>query len=461
MPRLLAALLVATALPLAAQPNNAALPRRLDSLSRAWLATGPSAGASIAVVRGSDTLLLEGLGERDHERALPTTSATVYRVGSITKQFTSAAIMQLVEQGKIGLGDSLAKYLPEYPQWRNVTVRQLLNHTSGIHSYTSNRDWATRWNDDLTPAQIVDFVAKDTFDFAPATQFRYNNTGYVLLGMILDKVTGTPYADLMRARFFVPLAMRSAEYCPSTPTRTDDARGYSRGPKEIEPAKYLSMTHPYSAGALCMSVMDYLRWQSALTSGRVVTPASYVMMSTSDTVTAGKAINYGFGLMPGSIGSHRMVQHGGAVNGFNTAQYWFPADSLRVVVFSNTAGSNPDLLARTLASAVLGEPLPPAAMPVRVAELPAAQRAKYEGVYDLRLPTGESLPVHIEAGPSGLTSHAEGPGQGKFDLLYLGDDTFGAAVDRSLRLTVLFENGRAARLRLLQGGGTIEGPRRP
>jgi CubicO group peptidase (beta-lactamase class C family) len=462
MRRLLTTLaLLLAASPLAAQGDHAALAKRLDSLSRAWLATGPSAGVSIAVVQGSDTLLLEGLGERDHEHALPATSATVYRIGSITKQFTSAAIMQLVEQGRIGLGDPLTKYLPEYPQWRNVTVRQLLNHTSGIHSYTSNKDWATRWNDDLTPTQIVDFVAKDTFDFASGTQFRYNNTGYVLLGMILDTVTGTPYPQFVQAHFFTPLGMRSAEYCPSTPTRTDDARGYSRGKTEIAPAAYLSMTHPYAAGALCMSVVDYLRWQSALTSGRVVTPASYTMMSTSDTVTGGKPTSYGFGLAPGSIGSHRMVQHTGGVHGFNTAQLWFPDDSLRVAVFSNTAGSNPDLLARTLASAVLGLPLPPGATPLRATELPATERAKYEGVYDLRLPNGQPLVLHIETGPNGLTSHADGPGQSKVDLLYLGDDTFGATFDPSLRLTVLFENGRATRLRLVQGGGTLEGARRP
>jgi CubicO group peptidase (beta-lactamase class C family) len=404
MRRSLAALaLVITALPLAAQRDRAALTRRLDSLSRAWLAIGPSAGASIAVVRASDTLLLEGLGERDHERALPATSATVYRIGSITKQFTSAAIMQLVEQGKIGLGDPLTKYLPEYPQWRSVTVRQLLNHTSGIHSYTANRDWATTWGEDLTPARLVAFVAKDTFDFAPGTQYRYNNTGYVLLGMLLDRVTGTPYPALMRDHFFVPLGMRSAAYCPSNPTRTDDARGYDRGATEIKPAKFMSMTHPYSAGALCMSVMDYLRWQSALTSGHVVTTASYTMMSTSDTLAGGKPVNYGFGLAPGLLGAHRVVQHSGGVNGFNTSQMWFPDDSLRVVVFSNTVGSNPDRLARTLASAVLGvsEPAPPVANAVatpleltvlaRLDSLPAQS-----SFYAKQLSTGQEVAIRAD-----------------------------------------------------------------
>ena len=357
--QIIALALVVTALPLAAQRDHAALTRRLDSLSRAWLAAGPSAGASIAVVQGRDTLLLEGIGERDHEHALPATPTTVYRIGSITKQFTSSAIMQLVEQGKIGLGDPLTKYLPEYPQWRTVTIRQLLNHTSGIHSYTSNPDWVKTWNSELTPARIVDFVARDSFDFAPGTQYRYNNTGYVLLGMILDRVTGTPYPQLMPTRFFTPLGLRGAAYCPSDITSADDARGYDRGATAITPAKYLGMSHPYSAGALCMSVVDYLRWQTALTSGRVVSPASYALMSTSDTLSSGKAINYGFGLAQGTIGTHRVVQHTGGVNGFNTAEMWFPDDSLRVVVFSNTVGSNPNALARSLAAAVLGVQLPP------------------------------------------------------------------------------------------------------
>ena len=371
MRRLLTVLaFVVTTAPLAAQSDRAALTRRLDSASRAWLALGPSAGVSYAVVRGSDTLLLGALGQRDHEGALPATNATVYRTGSITKQFTAAAIMQLVEQGKVSLDDPMTKYLPEYSQWRTITVRQLLNHTSGIPSYTAKRDWATTWGSDLTPAQLVAFVEKDSLDFAPGTTFRYNNTGYMLLGMILDKVTGTPYPALMRERFFAPLGMRSAAYCPSTPTHTDDAKGYDRGAAGITSSKYLSMTHPYSAGALCMSVVDYLRWQTALTSGRVVTPASYKLMSTSDTVASGKPTSFGFGLATATLGTHRIVQHGGGVNGFNTAQMWFPDDSLRVVVFSNTVGSNPGLLAMTLASTVLGVPMP--VRPTPPAPAPAA-----------------------------------------------------------------------------------------
>jgi D-alanyl-D-alanine carboxypeptidase len=453
-----AALVLAT--PLAAQESRPALTHRLDSLSRAWLASGPSAGATIAVVRGRDTLLLEALGERDHEGRLPATVGTVYRIGSITKQFTAAAVMQLVEQGRIGLADPIGRYLRQYPQWKAVTVRQLLDHTSGIHSYTSNAAWAKTWSQDLTPAQLVDFVARDTFDFAPGTHWSYNNTGYILLGMLLDRVTGQPYPTYMRAHFFVPLGMRSASYCPSKPGASDGAKGYTRTATAIEPAPYLSMTHPYSAGALCMSVPDYLRWQTALTSGKVVSPASYALMSRSDTLANGEPTNYGFGLAPGMLGGHRFVTHGGAVHGFLSEQSWFPDDSLRVVVFSNTTGSKPDRLLAALSAAALGVTTPaPAPLPTTAIPLPVPA-STYAGVYDVHLPNGATMATHVTAGDAGLLMRGEGPGQSAFPLRYLGDGSFGAEFDPTLRVSFFFAADGAATMTVTQHDQQMTGARR-
>ena len=434
---------------------------RLDSLADDFVRNAPAAGATFAVVHHGDTLLLRGAGEKDREHHLSADRQTVYRLGSLTKQFTSAAIMRLVESGRLHLTDTLGVLLPEYPQWSHVTLRQLLNHTSGIHSYTSNEAWAATWNNDLTPAQIVEFVVKDTFDFAPGTRYRYNNTGYVLLGAVLERVTGRPYAEHLTQTFFSPLGMRSAVYCPSRMTDPAHAAGYSLSKGELSPAVYLSMSHPFSAGALCMSVTDFLRWQSALRDGRIVNPATYALMSASDTTSNGARTGYGFGLASGRLGAHAIVRHGGAVNGFNTSELWFPDDSLQVVVFANTAGSNPDLVASNMASAVLGVPLQPRPVPLVALPLPAADRAKYEGTYDLALPNGAVLPLKIWVDGDALVSQAEGPGQGKIVLRYLGKDTFGADFDPSLRITIMFENGKPARARLTQGGGSIEGSRRP
>ena len=459
-----AALALVLAVPAAAQGTRSGLAQRLDSISRAWLAAGPSAGVTVAVVRGRDTLLMEGLGLRDRERALPATAATVYRVGSITKQFTAAAVLQLVEARRIGLGDPITKYLPQYPQWSAVTVRQLLDHTSGIPSYTASPAWARTWNSDLTPAQLVDFVARDTVDFAPGTRWNYDNTGYVLLGMILDRVTGTPYPQYVRQHFFVPLGMRSAAYCPSTPVAADDAKGYDRTDGDVRPTTYLSMTHPYSAGALCMNVPDYLRWQTALTSGRVVSPASYAMMSRSDTLNDGSATKYGFGLAPAMLGTHRLIMHGGAVNGFNTEQSWYPDDSLRVVVFTNTARSHPEALEQALAAAVLGVELPPPAAPASAASAPPPTvalpmpAARYVGIYDIKV-TNRTLVTHITATPEGLTMQAEG--QRAFPLRHIGEGTFAADFDPTLRVSFTFPATGPATMRVAQRGQEFEGPRRP
>ena len=458
---LLLALPHASAQQPSAPPPRAVLVARLDSLARAFLTDAPATGATIAVVRGSDTLLLRGVGERDRERHLPAGPATIYRIGSITKQFTSAAVMQLVEQGKVGLNDPVGRHLPQYPQWAGVTIRQLLNHTSGIHSYTASAAWQKRWGEDLAPDALVALVANDTMDFAPGTRYRYNNTGYVLLGMVLEKVTQRPYADYVRDILFSPLGMRSAAYCPSRPENDAYAAGYDIRNGTLVPTTYLSMTHPYAAGALCMSVPDYLQWQAALTSGRVVQPASFALMSTADTLIGGGRLNYGFGLVPGMLGAHRVIQHGGGVNGFSTQQMWFPDDSLRVVVFANTLGSSPERLAINLASAVFGLPLNSRPTPAPELPLAASDRAKYEGSFDLQRTPGDVLTLRVFVDGDGLAAQAGGSGQEKIPLRYLGADTFGAAFDPTMRLTIVLENGRATKARLLQRGATIEGPRRP
>ena len=424
-----------------------ALRTQLDSIARAWLKDAPAAGATVAVIMGRDTILLEGIGERDRETHLPAERNTVYKVGSITKQFTAAAVMRLVEQGKIALSDPMTKYLPEYPQWSSVTIEQLLNHTSGIHSYTSVPSWQKTWGDELPPAQIVAFVAKDTFDFAPGTKWSYNNTGYVLLGMVLDRVTGKPYPQLMQDWFFKPLKMRSATYCPNKPTGPEYATGYDLRGGTVVPTFFLSMSHPYSAGALCMSVPDYLTWQTALTSGKVVKPETFARMITPTTVTHG----YGFALFADTLRGHRMIQHGGDIPGFSAQQLWLPDDSVRVVVFANTLASDPGFLAENLAAGAIGVPLKQKNKLVAVA-LQSAD--KYVGTYDIALPNGQTLSLTIAQGPDGLT--AEAPGQGKIPLTYLGNDTFGASFDPTMRLTI-----QGTKAKLVQRGVTMEGVKRP
>lgn len=458
---------VRTTPPAASPPDRAALRARVDSLATAFLREAPAAGLTVGVVRGRDTLALRGYGSADTARRRAAGPNTVYRVGSITKQFTAAAVLQLVEQGRVSLADTLGRFLPQYPQWGRVTIRQLLSHTSGVPTYTASRAWAARIGDALAPDTVLGFVASQPFDFPPGTQFRYDNTGYFLLGRVLERVAGRPYAALLRERFFGPLGMTRSAYCPDVPADTAYAAGYDRVSPDpatgYAPARPISMTSPYAAGALCLTVPDFLRWQAALTGGRVVTAAAYARMSRSDTLADGRPTGYGWGLAPGALDGHRVVEHGGDINGGSAQQLWLPDDSLRVVVFTNTLGSGPDRLAQNLARAALGLPLRPAPPPVAVlppaVPLPAELRAAAPGTYGLQLPGGRTLALTLRAEGDGIVSQATG--QPVFPLVYLGDNTFGAAFDPTMRLRVVVEGGRASKVVLQQGGATIDGPRQP
>ena len=309
---------------------------RADSLVYTYLAESHAPSASFAVIRGNDTLAYGAHGLADVDARRAPTAATIYEIGSITKQFTSAAIMRLVEQGRVRLDDDLSKYVPQFPlQGKKVSIRQLLNHTSGIHSYTSEPNWRKTWNDVLSPDAIIKFVAADTFDFAPGSAWRYNNTGYVLLGMVIEKASGEKYARYLDAQFFKPLGLTHTSYCPSHTSDPAFALGYSKGPNGTVRAQFLDLSHPFAAGALCSTVGDLATWQRALDNGKVVSPPSYALMTTDDTLNSGRKINYGFGLVPETFHGHKTISHTGGINGFATAATYVPDDSLSIVVFTN------------------------------------------------------------------------------------------------------------------------------
>ena len=329
--------------------TRAAFAPKVDSLAKAYLNESGAPSVAIAVIRGNDTLAFAAYGTANIAASRPATSAMIYEIGSITKQFTAAAVMRLVEQGKVKLDDDMSKYIPQFPlQGRHVTIRQLLNHTSGIHSYTSSPGWQKTWSKDLSPDEIIAFVARDTFDFAPGSAFRYNNTGYVMLGMVIEKASGQRYADYLASQFFKPLGLKHTAYCPSKTTDPNFASGYTKTPSGAAPANYLSLTHPFAAGALCSTVGDLVQWQRALASGKVVSPASYKLMSTADTLDNGKRLNYGFGLFPSTVLGHDVVAHTGGIPGFATAAIFSPDDTLSIVTFTNFDAASPNALAQKL-----------------------------------------------------------------------------------------------------------------
>jgi CubicO group peptidase (beta-lactamase class C family) len=437
---------------------------RADSLVYTYLAESRAPSVAFAVIRGNDTLAFGAHGLADIAAWRAPTATTIYEIGSITKQFTSAAIMRLVDQGKLKLDDDMSKYVPQFPlQGKHVTIRQLLNHTSGIHSYTSSAEWQKTWSTPLSPDAIVAFVAKDSFDFAPGTGYRYNNTGYVLLGMVIEKVTGQKYASYLDQQFFKPLGLKQTSYCPSRTTDPTFALGYSKGPAGTKRADFLDLSHPFAAGALCSTVGDLAKWERALDAGKVVSPASYALMTTADTLNSGRKINYGFGLMPGVFNGHKTISHTGGINGFATAATYVPEDSLSIIAFSNYDSESPQTLVANLLRVAYGvAPVARGAGGATQAAAPAlsaADRDAIVGTYKLQLPGGAALAIKFFV--DGARMMAQGEGQPATELRYLGNNAFGVAADPTIRFTFTIAGGTATKVTLLQGGMTMEGPRTP
>jgi CubicO group peptidase (beta-lactamase class C family) len=464
-PRALIALLTVAAISGApsAVSAQAAAPRArvvatIDSLAAAFLADGPVAGVSVAVVKGRDTILMKGYGLADVENDVPVTAKTVHRIGSITKQFTSAAIMRLVEEGKLSLDDTLGKMLPNTPSaWRGVTLRRLLNHTSGIRSYTgAGPRWLRRRREDMSPDSIVSIVRDDTLDFRPGVRWSYNNTGYVLLGMIIERASGKPYAKYLEDEFFRPLGLSQTYYCSAQPIIKHRAQGYELSNRQLVNAEYLSMTQPFSAGALCSTVGDLVAWQRALVGGSVVRPASYVAMTSPEKLSDGKPLTYGYGLGVGMLETHRRVGHGGGINGFITDLSYYPADTLHVVVLANTSPSNPARLGEQIARVALGLPLRTA--PTGVA-LAGAERARYLGTYTLVGPGGQTAKMRITEQEGGLQGQLGN--QPPRRMVALGNHAFVLRDDPDIRITFAVSGDRATKLTLAQPGGTMEATRDP
>ncbi len=338
-----------------AQMPDPSFARAVDSLAEAAIGSGSVAGISVAVARGGRVVIARGYGLADVARNAPVTPSTVFRAGSLAKQFTAAAILRLAEQGRLSLDDEITKHLPDYPvQGHRVLVRHLLAHTSGIRNYTSlGPRWASRNREPMSADSIIALFAPEPFEFAPGTDFRYNNSGYFLLGRIIEKVTGRRYADVLRDEVLAPLALPATKYCPDEPDPATDASGYAMRGGALVPSAPLSMNHPFSAGALCASAQDLVAWTLALSGGKVVSPASYARMITPEPLADGRRMPYGYGLGLVSVAGHAAVAHGGGMNGFTAQLAHFAADSLIVAVLVNTEGNLADRLAFDIARRAL------------------------------------------------------------------------------------------------------------
>jgi len=318
-------------------------------------------GAVILVAKDGKTIFRKAYGLADAAKGTPMTADMQLRLGSITKQFTSTAILLLVDEGKIKLDDDITRFLPDYPtKGKRITVENLLNHTSGIVSFTGKPGYLEHMAEDMTAAAIIDGFKNDPLDFEPGTRYKYNNSGYLLLGAIIEKVSGQSYADFLAQRIFKPLGMHDTAYEGKEHGTAIRAMGHSRSDKGFGPAAPISMTQPFAAGALVSTVDDLARWDVAVSSGKLLTPATWQKAFAKTTLADGTLADYGYGWVNGQVRGVPTIEHGGAINGFNAFAIRVPAEHVYVVVLRNTDGgtANTETVARAAAATAIGKPYP-------------------------------------------------------------------------------------------------------
>ena len=335
-----------------------ALAARIDaSISGYYKPAGP--GATVIVTKDGQTVFRKAYGMADVVRHVPMTPDTVLRIGSLTKQFTSTAIMMLADEGKLSVSDDITKYLPGYPtHGKKITIEHLLTHSSGILSYTSKRSFRDAMAKDMTVAQMIDSFKDDKPEFEPGAQWRYNNSGYFLLGAIIEKVSGMPYAKFVEQRIFVPLAMTNTAYEGYERGTAPRAAGHTGSPGHYEPGTPLSMSLPYAAGSLVSTADDLARWDAAVSSGKLLKAASWQKAFTPYTLDGGAPTKYGYGWMLDKVQGAPTIGHGGSINGFKAFALRVPSEKLYVAVLSNSDSGlvAPEIVANKVAALAIGKP---------------------------------------------------------------------------------------------------------
>jgi len=329
----------------AAADEHAAVAAKVDSLVAAFQRETHAPGVSVGVIRGGrDTLVLRGYGLADVENEVAATPETVYPIASITKQFTAAAVLLLAREKRLSLDDPIGRHLPGLPAaWRGVLVRQLLNHTSGIPNHP------VLMREEMTPDSVVALAGREPLEFAPGTRSSYSNVGYLVLGLLIEKLTEQPYRQYVDTRLFRPNGLRSTRYCDEERLIPHRASGYVQRDTGVANAPPVSMLAVSSAGGLCSTVGDLAAWNHALATGRVLSPESWARMTTPE----GAATNYGYGMIVMSWEGHRMIGHGGALDGFRSSSAYALDDSLSVTLLTNLGFASPEELVLDIVRAAL------------------------------------------------------------------------------------------------------------
>jgi CubicO group peptidase (beta-lactamase class C family) len=419
---------------------------RMEQVIQSYVPTKQFMG-SVLVAQNGKVLLDKGYGFANLEWQVPNTPTTRFRLGSITKQFTAASILLLEERGKLKVEDSVKKYMPDAPAaWDKITIFHLLTHTSGIPSFTSFPDYESKEAQTMTPQQLVDWFHDKPLEFEPGTKWNYSNSGYVLLGYLIERISGQSYADFVQQNIFTPLGMKDSGYDSNSALIAHRASGYSRGENGLVNAGFVNMTIPLSAGALYSTTEDLLRWEEGLFGGKLLKPESLAKMTTPFKE------GYAFGLSVSRAGYER-ISHSGGIEGFNTSLVYYPDDKVVVAVLANLNGPFADQISAQLGDVVHGEKVVLLTERKEIAVSPKTL-AQYVGTYELAPTFGITITLEGDRLMAQATNQRKNPLFAESETLF-----FLKVVDAQVEF-VKNDKGEVTAMILHQNGRDMKGEKK-
>lgn len=337
------AVMTVTSVPTTANPILSQVDTMLNQLVEANQFSG-----SVLIAQAGQVLVSKGYGLADQAKNLPNTPQTKFRLGSLTKQFTAVAILMLQAQGVLDVQDSICNYLPNCPPaWQTITIHHLLTHTAGLPNFTDFPDYETSKQRATTPEQTISRFQDKPLDFEPGEGWNYSNSGYIVLGLIIEQASGQPYADFLQTHIFTPLGMTSTGY-------EDDASqlaiGYANG---ATVADAIDMSIPFAAGGLYSTVEDLYLWDQALATEKLLPQGLLEAMFTPwAAIPESNGLHYGYGWLVGEQFGHQVVGHNGGIDGFATSFMRFPNAQVVIIALSNLQTTNPNAISQQLAQIV-------------------------------------------------------------------------------------------------------------
>lgn len=323
--------------------------RKTDSLISNVFKDKNGPGGIFLIAKDGKAIYKKAVGKANLELDVDMTTDQIFQIGSITKQFTAVAILMLEEQGKINTSNSISKYVPDYPSGDKITIHHLLTHTSGIKDFTKMKSIQQIAQKDLSPKELIDFFKNEPVDFLPGTKFEYNNSGYVILGHIIELVTGETYKDFIRKNIFEKVGMSNSQYADDTAIIKNRAYGYQKKGGQYVNKGRISFSIPFSSGSLMATAEDMLKWQNALNNHLLLNEKTSKKAFSKKTLNNGDTIDYGYGWHLSELNGTPTREHGGSVFGFKSMGVYIPSLDIYVIGFSNCDCNSPTQLVRDIA----------------------------------------------------------------------------------------------------------------